>query len=200
MVDVPEGATAVTCDLFLDPGKSVTVKVQDSEGKPLAGAAVVGVVADQHMEISLDGDDCPVYGLDPDVPRRLLLFHEARNLAATITVRGDETEPIAARLRPAGAIVGRLLDDEGEPISGVQIETRFRDLDAQGLLLHLSNKRKPVRTAKDGRFRLEGVIPDVDAAALQTWGRKNIETVPWTNPKRVAAGQVLDVGDVRARE
>jgi hypothetical protein len=198
MLDVPQGATAATCDLFVDPGKSLIVKVQDPEGKPLAGAAVAGVMVDQMMEISLDTDECPVYGLDPDVPRRLLIFHQARNLAATMTVRGDETEPIVARLLPAGTMVGRLIDADGQPVADTWIEPDFQTSEAQGLYLDLSHKRKQVRTDKDGRFRMAGVIPDSKVTMLLIRGRRNLNAEAWASPKQVAVGQTLDVGDVRA--
>jgi hypothetical protein len=100
---------------------------------------------------------------------------------------------------PAGTIIGRLLDEKGEPVVGVRIQPHYGGQEAQGIQLQISPRRKPVLTDKEGRFRLESVIPNTNVPMLQSWGGKNLNPVPWTPPKQVAPGEVLDVGDVPTR-
>src|SRR5262249_25842062 len=90
VVDVPKGNEAVSCDLVADPGKPLTVTVEDPDGNPLAGAIASGVAITPLGAISLTNAACPVYALDPDKPRQLVLLHQERELAAVITLHGEE--------------------------------------------------------------------------------------------------------------
>ena len=62
-------------------------------------------------------------------------------------LRGDETRPQTVTLQPWGVLTGRVVDAEGQPAS----------VDAQLLPLYFPEGYPKV--GKDGRFRIEGLIP-----------------------------------------
>src|SRR5262249_27531609 len=159
VLDLPENAGTVTCDVFVDRGKTLTVNVQDAEGKPLAGATAAGLTASWPITFPLDGASCTVYALPPQRPRSLVFYHAGRKLAGRLTVRGDEKEAPAVRLGPAGSATGRIFDLDGQPIAGALVSANYVDHSARELERHLGQGREAARTDKDGRFRLEGVVP-----------------------------------------
>src|SRR5262249_47264290 len=61
VVDVKAGDEAVSCELVVDPGQTLTLNVQDTEGKPLAGAVVSGTSLLSVAALSLKDSTCPVY-------------------------------------------------------------------------------------------------------------------------------------------
>jgi hypothetical protein len=192
-------AGAVMCDLFVERGRSLTVKVRDAEGKPLTGAAVAGVSATGSILPSLREVSCTVFALDPKKPRRMIFLHSERKLAATLSVRGDEKEAPTARLEPTGTVTGRLLDSDDQPLAGVEIGLSFDDGDAREMYRRLDGERPPVRTDKEGRFRIEGVVPGLKFGLSLRHGRVYLAGEPRIGLRQVKPGETLDLGERRAK-
>jgi beta-lactamase regulating signal transducer with metallopeptidase domain/protocatechuate 3,4-dioxygenase beta subunit len=158
-VDIPEGAASVACDLGLDPGGSVRVRIVDEAGAPVTGAVVWGRFPEgsDFGDHNLYGESVArVAGLVPGKPRTLLIQHRDRKIGAVLTIPPDGPKndaEVTATLRPNATLTGRLVDGMRKPVSGgvrvvlILAETSF--------FRHL-----PVETATldaDGRFRCEGV-------------------------------------------
>jgi hypothetical protein len=90
VLDLKEGGEALRCNLLMDPGLSLTLKLEDPDGKPLAGAIASGISAMPLEAIFLDSPNCPVYGLDPTKVRQLVLLHA--------TVEALYSDPVARGL------------------------------------------------------------------------------------------------------
>src|SRR5262249_26961833 len=108
VIDLAEGAGPVTCDLSLERGRTLAVKVQDPDGKPVTGADVAGLTDSPWAIHTLPSADGTVYALGSARPRQLVFLHTQRRLAGTVTLRGDEKEPPLVRLAPTGAVAGRV--------------------------------------------------------------------------------------------
>jgi hypothetical protein len=84
-VDAAPGADETRCDLTLDPGSSVTVRMLDPEGKPLSD-----LVVDGRFPQGVDAGDMGFYesnvtriaGLEPDETRSVVFKHDDRKLGA----------------------------------------------------------------------------------------------------------------------
>jgi RNA polymerase sigma factor (sigma-70 family) len=199
VLDLAAEAGAVTRDLFVDRGETRTVKVQDADGRPLKGAFVAGMTASWPITFPLDGASCTVYALDPKEPRLLVFYHPEKKLAGTLTVRGDEKEEPAVRLAPAGSVSGRLLDADGQPQDDVEVAPVGLDKTVRELYRQLDQRRGPVRTDRNGRFRLEGVVPGVKFQLSLRQGRTFLVGEPRIGTKEIKPGQSLDLGDVRTK-
>ncbi len=152
----PEAGSSVSLDLHNDPGNIVRGKLVDPEGRPLVGTTMRGLSEASWMSGVNPAATFEVKGLDPAHPRWLDVFHQGRQLAASIVVRGDEVEPVLVRLAPSGSAVGRLIDDRGEPLVGYKIYQSLKDGETPG------QGRLPngeIIVGEDGRFRIEGMIP-----------------------------------------
>jgi hypothetical protein len=201
-VDVPENSANSNIDLYLHRGETARLTIQDPDGKPLPGAIVSGVTEHAMRQMGvvfeIKSADCTLYALDPATPRTLAIYHHGRNLGGEVTVRGDESTPVVARLKPAGAVTGRLLDAEGKPIADAGIQMRYLSYYAAALDVRIRH-RAPFVTDKDGRFRLDGIVPDTKFALSGIRVGKTILRARGAGGIReVQPGQTLDLGDLRA--
>ena len=104
-----------------DPGVTGKIAVQDANGKPITGAWVAGLTEHWPITFKLPDATATVYALTPGKPRMLFVYHPGQKLGGSVTVRGDETEPVVVKLGPLGQVKGRLLDADGQPLGGVDV-------------------------------------------------------------------------------
>jgi protocatechuate 3,4-dioxygenase beta subunit len=199
VLDLAEGAGTAAVDLFVDRGKTLTVNVQDPDGQSLAGAVVSGMTVSWPITYRLDSATCTVYALDPPKSRQLVFLHPQRMLAAALNVRGDEKEPPVVKLAPVGAVAGRVLDAEGQPVAGATVEPQYVNEALSELYRFLAQQRATVTTDKDGRFRLDGLVPDLKFGLKVRKGQTLLVGQPRIGQKQVGAGATLDLGDFRTK-
>jgi RNA polymerase sigma factor (sigma-70 family) len=197
VVDVKPDGTA-TCNLTVDPGITVTVSLEDPEGKPLAGVIAAGITAESLGAFKQENATCTVYALDSDKPRQLVLLHRERKVAAVVTLRGDKG-PRSVRLQPTGVITGRVLDTEGQPLAGAYVAALYRGWAGRNLVKELHRLSEPPRTDANGRFRLEGIVPGLEFDLGLARGRQRLRLEPLPALKPVEAGKTLELGDLKAR-
>jgi RNA polymerase sigma factor (sigma-70 family) len=198
VLDVKDDGTPVSCDLALDPGKTLTVNLQDAEGKPLTGVEVAGVSAQTLRAVPFKTATGRIYALDPDNPRPVVFLHVAKKLAALVTLRGDEKEPVTARLAPAAILTGRVLDADGQPVAGAEVYELYSTSTGRQLTKSQVRWFRP-RTDKEGRFRLEGLVPGLPLDFGFVKGRQMLvpqERREVTPPK---SGETLDLGEIRVK-
>ncbi len=198
-VDLAPDAGKSECDLYVERGATQTVRIEDPEGKPLTGTTVAGVTAKWPIVHPIKDATCTVLALDPKKPRRLLFYHAERNLGGSLTVRGDEKERLTVRMAPVGTVTGRLLDRDGQPIVGAFVDLNPPDNTARELYRQLAQRRQPIRTDKDGRFRLEGIVPNVQFMLSIYQGRTFLVGEPRIGAKQVKPGETLDLGAIRVK-
>jgi RNA polymerase sigma factor (sigma-70 family) len=149
------GAKSVRCDLLLDPGRTVTVRVRGPDGKPLAGVQAHGQFARQWWEREKLPAEFPVYGLGPGEGRTLLLRHEGKQLVGRCEIKADERGPVVAALQPAASVAVKVVGDAGRPVAGAEITVYFRQAKDGPRELH----SRDFHTGADGFFRIEGLMP-----------------------------------------
>jgi RNA polymerase sigma factor (sigma-70 family) len=199
VLDVKEGDAPLSCDLALDPGKTLTMHLEDAEGNPLAGAVVAGISSWTKRAVPLKTADCRLYALDPEKPRPVAFLHGERKLAALVALRGDEKEPVTVRLTPTGILTGRVLDADGQPVAGADVYT-FYATAVGGPLLESQMRMALPRTDKEGRFRLDTIVPGLEVMNLRFLkGRQQLVLQTRLEIKLLQSGQALDLGDLRTK-
>jgi RNA polymerase sigma factor (sigma-70 family) len=199
VVDFAEGTTNATADLFPERGKTLPVRIEDPEGKPLAGAIVSGMTELWPITFTAKQAECTIYALDGIHQRHVVFYHRERKLGGHVIVRGDEKDPVTVRLQPLGTVTGRLLDPDGQPLAGVEVSLNMPLSAESDLFRYLNAQREPVKTDKDGRFRLEGVLPKLIFQLSLRQGRTYYQGEPKIGFKQVGPGQTLDLGEVRVK-
>lgn len=199
VVDFAEGAAPVSVTLSVDPGKTMKVQLQDPDGKPLPGVLASGVTASRPGTFELKAAEFTARALDPDEPRLLVFLHPRRKLGGSLTLRGDEKEPPIVRLKPTGSVTGRLLDMDGQPLAGINITPFGEQNTTRELYRQLSPRSELPQTDKEGRFRVDGLVPDVQFSLNLHKGRTYYIGEPRIGLRQVESGKTLDLGEVRIK-
>ena len=138
-----------------------------------------------------------MHALGSSDKRGLLFFHEAKQLAGAYVVKPDEEGPVTVRLEPCGTLIGRLVDDGGLPQAGVQM-TCDRPYDGGDSRFEKGSLPYPIKTDKDGRFRLSGLVPGLKYSLAVRKGR--IDLGEAVKDVITEAGEVKDLGDINVGE
>jgi hypothetical protein len=192
-IDPKEGDESITCEIRLDPGKTVQGKVVGPDGAPLDGYRIDGL-RDHFRSWSTKPSPTAeflVQALGPQTTRDIFVYHEGKQLAGEYVVKPGEAGPITVKLEPCGTVTGRLVGADGRPLSGVELTSA---VGLSGDEFALGTLPSPVKTDADGRFRATGLIPG-----------KNYRFHVWKQRKRqdaakdvsVLSGQTKDLGDLR---
>jgi hypothetical protein len=183
------------CELFVTPASHLNGTVLDPDGNPLAGARVAGLdITRSSWTRANDSATFTVTRSNPGQSRRLLFLHEGRELAGTLALDGDEKEPLSVHLQPAGTIVGRLVDEDGEPLAAIHL----KGFVSRALSVSIDALPDTVITDAVGRFRLTGLSPGVDYDAGIDSFMQGVMAFAFKNVS-VQTGQTRDLGDVRAQ-
>jgi hypothetical protein len=199
LLDLAAGAKTVTCDLELDPGLTRTGTVLGPDGQPLAGATVLGLTAVWPNPMLLKDAAFTAVALDPSSSRDLLFVHVERRLAGRLTLRGDEKERPAVKLEPWGVLTGRLVDADGRPLAGARMQVNYPGYIP---VAWMERQREEMRTDRDGRFRVERVIPGMKLSLGASAGTAFLLLGDAPNgliQVSVAAGELKDLANLRAK-
>src|SRR5207302_428351 len=126
-------------------------------------------------------------------------FHEPRRkLFGLLRLAGDEKKPQVVRLVPAGAVRGRLVDEDGRPLAGVAVRLYHPDRPAEEIHDRASRAR-PIETDADGKFLIDEVIPGVKFSLSFHRGRQALEPSVKRADSMAQPGKTLDLGEVKVK-
>ena len=197
-IDPATGTHTLTCDLVLDPGESRRGTLLDPSGKPLAGCVAVSLcpaTMSQHVD-ELTSESFTAIALDPKHGRHLFFRHRNKKLAGVVMAQGAEDGPLTVRLQPAGTVIGRLLDEDGQARTGVVVKAgygpgQFADIPYYLTLIESA-------AGKDGRFRIDGLIPGV-VYDLGLRVGSDVVLGDFAKGVTLQPGETRDLGDVKVQ-
>src|SRR5581483_4071184 len=160
------------------------------------GATVLGLTAVGGGPVSLKEASFTAQALNPARPRTVAFVHKGRRLAGHVELRGDEKGPVTDKLEPWGAVAGRVLDDEGNPLAGAECHVGYGSNMIRWLF---EDGRAKVMTDAEGRFRVEGLFPGVPFGL--GFARKGKFHDPGEGYRKLSVkpGQTDDLGDVKTK-
>jgi RNA polymerase sigma factor (sigma-70 family) len=203
IVDFAEGTESATVDMEATSGIFRKVELVGPADRPVTGASAMGLTTDPFAAATIDGPLFEVYGLQPDEKRLVEIRHDGLGLAGSVTISASDPADrvLVVQLAACGSIRGRLLDQDGLPLSGAKVSAGF------GRFFHPSDPIFHFREAvtdREGRFRLSGINPTLSA---NVWIQdpnhpaRGFEAKPEKDLRRltVKPGETLDIGEVRVR-
>lgn len=208
VLEIKPGVAVVKMDIVLEREKIIAeVRIQDAEGMPLVGAWAAtdnpkyGVSFEPHGGRE-ESSSCSVYGDAAGNPLRLVFYQLDRKLTGTLTLKDDEKQPVIVKLRPAGAIKGRLFDADGKPLADMMVELRYRDRAAERLHLYhirLSDERGPILTDARRTFACDDVIPEMafELSFLHSKRRSEFQATSAIPAIQIKHGECRDLGTIK---
>jgi RNA polymerase sigma factor (sigma-70 family) len=159
-------AKLVTCDMLLDPGRTLKGKVLGPDGEPLTGVKVCGLRTygghGQWEHNPLEAPEFVVTGLEKEKTRLLQFVHFEKKLAGSLVVKGDDKGPVTVKLAAAGTLTGRLVSPDGEPLKDGQLLALRGPIGEPDVVEEnpsVASLPSNISPDKDGKFRIQGVIP-----------------------------------------
>jgi RNA polymerase sigma factor (sigma-70 family) len=195
VLEIKADATEVEQNIELEPAGALEVKIRDADGKPLANTIVAGQgIRAGALPRPCDTDTCPIFRLEAGKPRLVVFFEPKRKMVGTLTLKGDEKDPVVT-LGPTGSAKGRLLTADGKPAAGVEIVMQYSDRAADDAHAGL-NKDTRLITDKDGTFAVDGLVPGI---AFHLAFKRTGSTGKIAGPDhRATAGGTLALGELKA--
>jgi RNA polymerase sigma factor (sigma-70 family) len=208
VIDPAEVEKPLKLDLECLTGRTLAGTVVGPDGKPLRGAAGILARVPQasfgfgtHPALRIDKDSArfTVDNVDSRQPPLLIFRHPEKKLALRLEVRGDEKDPLTARLQPGGKLTGRILDATGQPLANARVDLLLGQ--KAGRFLQPNTFVSGAKSDKEGRFTIEGIIPETKLMLLVGITDKDGpgRTIHGINDLTWKAGEAKDLGDVKTR-
>jgi protocatechuate 3,4-dioxygenase beta subunit len=194
-VDPRSTDSSVTCDLAIDTGKTVSGMILGPDGKPLSGVTITSVIGSRTDIRDLPTAKFTIPTVNPNHPQAYFFHHHQKKLAAAVAIKGDEPDTFAVKLEPTATVTGRLLDNQGDPLSkarimgGIEPDQLNLKTGWYGYFWSTTNA--------DGRFRIEGLIPGVTISASLERDYQRHGAI--FSKLTLKAGEVRDLGDVKVK-
>jgi hypothetical protein len=204
-IDYPENAKEQTFDILFDSGVTLQGRLLGPDSQPVKGAIAYGLGFDRTPGSQPSEDEILpagtflTRGIDPDSGCTLSFVQRQRKLIGHVIVHGNEKQPVTVHLRRWGILTGRLVDGEGKPLADVRVSLKYPDLPRPGM----RPWDKEVRTDRDGRFRVEGLLPDLQHELIPMGdSAKKISFSARNRLKGLSAraGEVKDLGDIPVQQ
>ncbi len=188
-----EGTETVHLDITMVPGDKVHIRVVDQQGKPVTGVKTGGLRSRGLFELEAQAQaEFDAVSMGPGEDRMVWLIHEGRKLGRVIHVKegDDKNGPVVITLEPCATITGRIVDPDGNPVSGATIRPGLKP--GGDYALYLPN----IASGNDGRFTLANVPTGCDYSLLAESGAMITRRRVAFKDAAVRPGEKTDVGDV----
>ena len=131
--------------------------------------------------------------LAPHETRNIAILHQGRQIGKYLVLKGDEKIPhsMTVTLEPCATLVGRLVDDEGVPFPGVEVQASPAPGQYPYFFIPI------VVSQADGRFECRGLFPGCDYGLVVHGSEVKIQF-----PLRkiaVQPGKTIDLGNVKLK-
>jgi beta-lactamase regulating signal transducer with metallopeptidase domain/protocatechuate 3,4-dioxygenase beta subunit len=196
-INPAEGTESVHLDITMNPGAKVHIRVVDQQGKSVTGVKTGGIRTRGQYELDAQAQaEFDVVALGPGEDRMVWLVHEGRKLGRVIHVKegDDKNGPVVVTLEPSATITGRIVDPDGNPVSGASIRPVLKPGGDYGLIL------PEIGCGNDGRFTLADVPTGCDytltAENRSAMARRRVAFTA----AAVRPGETTDLGDIALKD
>ena len=133
--------------------------------------------------------DFTVRAFNPRRPRDVFFQHLQMGLVGVAKPPKENGGAVTVRMEPGAAVTGRLVDADGRPRTGVELEVWFRLKEERGWSRFSPERSK---TDREGRFRIGALLPRYEYRLSAGKGE-----LPVGGSLRL--GQTKDLGDVQLK-
>ena len=123
---IEEGSHVNDFDFSIDPGKSIRVKMIDSEGKPIQNVRVSRARSNVDKRFVSKTDQFEASSFLPGQSRVLEFLHPERGVGTYANISHDTPSPITVQLKPLSRVRAKLVDGKGDPVAGALVRINYR--------------------------------------------------------------------------
>jgi RNA polymerase sigma factor (sigma-70 family) len=192
-IDPPKGVESVKRDVTLDPGWTFTGTVNGPDGKPLDGARSFGLTDRGWSHEPMKTAEFKVLAFSSRRPRDVFFQHLEEGLVGVMQPPQEDGRSVTVQLAPGATVIGRLVNTDGAPRADVQLDLRCRQKMSSMYFDWSDYFPGQIRTTKDGRFRIEALLPDYEFRLSSGEG-----VLPFGGDT-LRSGQTKDLGDVQLK-
>ena len=181
-------------DILLETGLAIRGRVKDRSGQLVVDASIQAFqpwpLFEQKVETRSEADGSFVLaGLNPGTYRVSIVAPGYGQVERSVEVGAERLEVI---LRPAGSIVGEVIDETGRPIEAFRVSVRSTAAEVGAVLLGGPAPSRNV-ASPDGRFTLEDLAEGTYVLSVSAPER----VMGTASGVKVTQGGLTDVGRIR---
>ncbi len=192
VLQIESAAGWVKHDIVLERASVLPMKIVDAANQPVKGTWVSGMGPRWSEPVQLTEAAFNVYQLEPGLPRLVVVYDPASKQSGTLRLKGDEKEPATVKLGPGAKVTGRLVDENGRPLSGFGVGLYHLERAAEEIQKQVSGAKV---TNANGKFTVD-VVPGVKFRMSFTRGSRTYQVRKQID-EAAAPGKTLDLGDVQ---
>jgi hypothetical protein len=184
-IDPAMGLDSVKRDVTLDPGWTFEGTVLGPDHTPLTGVQGFGIGEPAPMKTA----EFTVRAFSPNRPRNIFFLDLGKGLVGIPESPKENGAHFLVQMKPGATIMGRLVDRDGKPRAGVELQLSFRSKEKAGWSGY---SREKIGTDSDGRFKLSTLIPSFEFRLSDGKGNLLLGQPP-------GSGEIKDLGDVQLK-
>jgi hypothetical protein len=188
-VSPEKGTESVKWDVVLDPGQPFTVRVVGLDGKPLGGTRAFPMGRNWYETELTRAAEFTAW-FNPYARDELIFLHLEKGLVGSAVPPAESGGAITVQMTPGAVVTGRLVDADGKPMPGIALQVLFKQKRLSAYVAYLPDRW--IKTDRDGRFRVELLVPGPQFSLRGAGGDVKIGTAP-------RPGETKDLGDVQLR-
>ncbi len=190
-IDPAKAEVPIKRDVTLDPGWALKGTVLGPDDKPLAGARVLNLNSKTLLWAREGMKTAEFTGwFHPRGRRELLLRHPEKGLVGVAHPPKENGGAVTVRMESGATVTGRLVDADGKPQAGIELEVRFQGKGWGSWFGCLPGR---IQTDREGRFHVGALLPGYD---FRLSGDKGYVQLGG----EFRSGQTKDLGDVQLKE
>ena len=200
-IDAPEDGVQ-KIEIQLDGSGNLMGKVVDSTGKQIKDFSYTGRLEKFNgIWNSSKKGKLELVGYDEANGREVYLQSKDRKLAGYVNLVGKQDAEFVATLQPSGSLKGRLLDDDGQPITNCKLTDYHPHYSSPPLPNNRSHSRVGGHyTDSEGHFEIDGLVAGVEYCILADRPKDGMTPRDFIrlfeSTIKVEPGEFKDLGDV----
>ncbi|MCA9078334.1 MAG: carboxypeptidase regulatory-like domain-containing protein [Planctomycetaceae bacterium] len=120
-VNIEEDVDSFVVDFEMDPGESVSITTLDPDGQPLTGVRVIGIGGSTHSSQSFETHTFEAVNFSPNETRTMRFEKGNLGWIERVSATNAPEGGIIVKLQPLATVTGRLLHEDGSPLTGANI-------------------------------------------------------------------------------
>ncbi len=190
-IDEDSGERSI--DLEVPKAAELRCKIIGPDGLPVVGclAYLSEGIGAASLPMKLESDAFTAKRLAKERPRPVFVRTEDQALGAILCMTGEEPEPVVFKLVPCATLRGRLVGEDGKPLTKVIVGGIEK---GQIGLPYFERVTIRGKTDADGRFEIKGVFPDLKTSIF-VYG-EGVEKNFFVQGRSFKPGENVDLGEV----